>query len=94
MPSLEQQLSVARHALALLVGRSSAEWSPPDFNVEQFTLPQDVPESLPSTLVRQRPDILAAEAQLHVSSAAIGVATAQLYPSLTLSAGVTQNSRR
>ena len=46
----------------------------------------DLPVSLPSELVRQRPDILSAESQLHVASAEIGVATAAMFPSFNLSA--------
>jgi NodT family efflux transporter outer membrane factor (OMF) lipoprotein len=92
LPGLRQQLSVARHALAVLTGRAPGEWSPPDFDVGELTLPEELPVSLPSELVRQRPDILAAEAQLHADSAAIGVATAQLYPSITLSASLVQEA--
>jgi NodT family efflux transporter outer membrane factor (OMF) lipoprotein len=88
LPPLKQQLSAARHALSVLVGRFPVEWSPPDFDLTEFTLPADLPVSLPSRLVRQRPDILAAEAQLHAASAAVGVAAAQLYPSLTLTASI------
>ena len=87
-PPLKQQLSAARHALSILVGKFPVEWSPPDFDLSEFTLPAELPVSLPSELVRQRPDILAAEAQLHASSAAIGVATSELYPSITLSASL------
>ncbi len=85
LPPLQQQLSVARHALSVLIGRFPGNWSAPAFELNEFTLPAQLPLSVPSELVRRRPDILAAEAQLHASSAAIGVATAQLYPSLTLS---------
>jgi len=92
LPSLHQQLSVARHALAVLAGRAPADWSPPEFDIAELTLPGDLPLSLPSELVRRRPDILAAEAQLHADSAAIGVATAQLYPSITLSASLVQEA--
>jgi NodT family efflux transporter outer membrane factor (OMF) lipoprotein len=88
LPPLLQQLSVARHALSVLVGRSPGEWSPPDFELETLTLPGDLPVTVPSELVRRRPDILAAETQLHAASAAIGVATAQLYPSITISPSV------
>jgi NodT family efflux transporter outer membrane factor (OMF) lipoprotein len=84
LPPLRQQLSVARHALAVLVGKAPTDWSPPDFDLADFTLPGDLPVSLPSDLVHQRPDILSSEAQLHAASAAIGVATAQLYPNITL----------
>jgi len=86
LPPLRQQLSTARHALSVLVGRFPGEWSPPDFELTAFKLPADLPLTLPSELARQRPDILAAEAQLHAASAAVGVATAQMYPSITLSA--------
>ncbi|MDA8095648.1 MAG: efflux transporter outer membrane subunit [Betaproteobacteria bacterium] len=92
IPPLRQQLSAARHALSVLAGRAPALWSPPDFELAQFTLPSDLPVTLPSKLVRQRPDILAAEAQLHAASAAIGIATAQLYPNLTLSGSIGQQS--
>jgi len=88
LPPLAQQLSTANDALSILLGRFPAEWSPPDFDLERLTLPGELPVSLPSDLVHQRPDILAAEASLHAASAAIGVATAQMYPSVTLSASV------
>jgi NodT family efflux transporter outer membrane factor (OMF) lipoprotein len=90
LPPLRQQLSVARHALSVLSGRAPGDWMPPDFDLAEFTLPEDLPVSLPSELVRQRPDILAAEAQLHAASAAVGVATAQLYPSIDLTASFEQ----
>ncbi|MBV9523573.1 MAG: efflux transporter outer membrane subunit [Alphaproteobacteria bacterium] len=92
LPPLEQQLSLARHALATLLGKPPADWAPPDFELAALRLPSDVPVSLPSELVRQRPDVLAAEAQLHAASAGIGVATAQLYPNITLSAGLGQQA--
>jgi NodT family efflux transporter outer membrane factor (OMF) lipoprotein len=92
LPALHQQQSVARHALSILVGKAPADWSPPDFGLADFTLPQEIPATLPSELAHNRPDILAAEAQLHAASAAIGVATANLYPQLNLSAGFTVQS--
>ncbi len=92
LPPLRQQLSVARHALSILVGRLPGDWVPPDFDLDEFTLPEELPVSLPSEIVRQRPDILASEAQLHAASAAIGVATAQLYPNINLSASFTQEA--
>jgi NodT family efflux transporter outer membrane factor (OMF) lipoprotein len=92
LPDLRQQEAVARHALAILTGKMPAEWAAPQFTLTDFTLPDELPVSLPSELVHQRPDILAAEAQLHVASAAIGVATANLYPNLNLTATVTQQA--
>ena len=92
LPPLRQQLSVARDALAILVGRSPGDWSAPDFDLTEFVLPQALPLSVPSQLVRQRPDVLAAEARLHQASAGVGVATAQLYPDITLSGALTQEA--
>jgi len=82
---LRQQLSVARHALSVLVGKFPAQWTPPDFDLTRLDLPAQLPVSLPSELAHQRPDILAAEAQLHAASAQIGVAVARMYPSIDLS---------
>jgi len=84
VPQLKQKLSQAEHLLASLAGHTPAEWAPPRFDLTDLALPGDLPITLPSELVRQRPDILAAEAQLHSASAEIGVATAALYPSFTL----------
>lgn len=92
LPDLRQQLGAARDALAVLVGRSPAQWQAPDFDIAQLSLPASVPLSLPSRLVRQRPDILAAEAQLHATSAAIGVAIAQEFPSLTLTGAFSRDA--
>ena len=90
LPPLRQQLSTAQHALAVLAGKPPAAWSPPEIDLDALTLPAELPVSLPSALVHQRPDILVAEAQLHAASAAVGVANAELYPNITLSAGVMQ----
>jgi len=92
LPPLHQRLSQAEHLLATLAGRTPAEWTPPEVDLADLKLPGDLPISLPSDLVRQRPDILAAEAQLHIASANIGVATAALYPTVTLDGTYGQNS--
>jgi NodT family efflux transporter outer membrane factor (OMF) lipoprotein len=92
LPSLRQQLSVAQHALAVLAGHKPAEWSPPEFELSAFTLPTEIPLRLPSSLVRRRPDILAAEEQLHAASASVGIAVAQEYPSITLSGSLTRDA--
>jgi NodT family efflux transporter outer membrane factor (OMF) lipoprotein len=92
LPSLRTQLEQARDALAVLTGHAPAEWPVHDFDVSEFTLPKELPLTLPSQLVRQRPDILASEAQLHATSAAIGVALAQEFPSLTLSGSLTRDA--
>jgi NodT family efflux transporter outer membrane factor (OMF) lipoprotein len=87
---LQRDLAAARHQLALLVGKSPAEWSAPDFDLAAMTSPGEAPLSLPSELVRRRPDILAAEAELHAATAEVGVAVANQYPSLRLTANLTQ----
>jgi NodT family efflux transporter outer membrane factor (OMF) lipoprotein len=92
LPPLNQQLAEARHALALLVGQAPADWTPPDFDLSALTLPARIPVDLPSALVRRRPDILAAEADLHAATAAIGVQQARLYPDVKLNAGLTQTA--
>jgi NodT family efflux transporter outer membrane factor (OMF) lipoprotein len=89
-PPLQQQLSAAEDALAILVGKTPAQWQPPSFDFAMLTLPADVPVTLPSVWLHARPDVGAAEARLHAASAAIGIATAQLYPNVTLSAAWTQ----
>lgn len=88
LPPLKQQEAVAEDALAVLVGKSPGEWTPPGIALDDLTLPATLPLTMPSALVHHRPDILAAEAQLHARSAAIGVAVGQLYPSFTLSASL------
>src|SRR5208282_3367103 len=84
VPQLEQRLVQSNDLLATLVGHVPAEWTPPVVSLSDLHLPEDLPLSLPSDLVRQRPDILAAEATAHAASASVGVATAALLPSITL----------
>ena len=92
LPALKQKLSQSGHLLANLAGHEPSEWEPPGFSIDAFTLPDKLPLSLPSKLVRQRPDILAAEAGMHAASAGIGVASAAQFPSFMLSASLGQNS--
>ena len=86
IPPLEEQLDTVNHQLAVLMGKSPAEARIPDLSLDALRLPQELPLSLPSALVRQRPDIRASEALLHQASANVGVATANLYPQIVLSA--------
>jgi NodT family efflux transporter outer membrane factor (OMF) lipoprotein len=90
LPPLAQQRDAARHALSILAGKGPADWIAPDFTLDDFALPTTVPVSLPSETARTRPDILQAEAELHMASAAVGVATANLYPRIELSASLAQ----
>jgi len=82
---LRQNVSQAEHLLATLEGVLPSQVILPDLELTNLTLPADLPVSLPSALVHQRPDILAAEAQMHSASAKIGVATAAMYPSINIS---------
>ena len=85
LPPLEKELAQTRHLLAVLMGRYPHEAAElPAFDFDGMQLPRELPVSLPSSLVRQRPDIRAAEELLHAASAQVGVATANLYPQLTL----------
>jgi NodT family efflux transporter outer membrane factor (OMF) lipoprotein len=88
VPPLLQQASAARHALAILSGQNpdDAGASALDFDFTTLALPREIPLTLPSELLRRRPDIAQSEAQLHATNAAIGIAAAQLYPAVTLSA--------
>jgi NodT family efflux transporter outer membrane factor (OMF) lipoprotein len=84
LPPLLRDLDAARHQLALLTGKAPSEFTAPDFDLAKLTTPATIPVSLPSQLVRRRPDILASEAELHAATAAVGVETANLYPNIKL----------
>ena len=86
LPPLERNLAQARHLLAVLSGHFPSEATVPEFRLDHLVLPEELPLSLPSRLARQRPDIRAAEALLHQASAQVGVATADLYPKVNLTA--------
>jgi NodT family efflux transporter outer membrane factor (OMF) lipoprotein len=88
LPALRQQLAQTQTQLAVYLGHFPSTTEQAAIELDSLKLPQDVPVSLPSALVRQRPDIRAAEAQLHQATAGVGVATANLYPQITLSASL------
>jgi len=92
VPSLEKALAQAQHRLAVLAGRTPDDASIPDFALDHFTLPTELPVSVPAKLVRQRPDVQAVEAQLHQATAAVGIATANLYPQITLTGTIGSES--
>jgi len=83
---LKQKISQTEDLLASLEGVVPSKVSLPDLELTGLSPPLDLPVSLPSDLARQRPDILSSEAQLHAASANIGVATAAMFPSITLNA--------
>ena len=84
LPALRQQLAETQTQLAVYLGEFPAASELAAVDLDSLTLPKDVPVSVPSELVRQRPDIRAAEAQLHQATAEVGIATANLYPNITL----------
>ncbi|WP_269800693.1 efflux transporter outer membrane subunit [Alloalcanivorax mobilis] len=86
VPALRHDLARTEHALARLVGSDPGRFQAPALSLSDLRLPERLPLSLSSELVRQRPDILAAEQQLHAANAQVGVATANLYPRINLSA--------
>ncbi len=92
LPPLQQNIDSAGHLVATLAGTTPGEWQPPAVALDRLTLPADLPVTLPSELVRQRPDILMAEAVLHAANASIGVATAAMLPNVTLSASYGYNA--
>jgi NodT family efflux transporter outer membrane factor (OMF) lipoprotein len=93
LPQLQRSLAAAQAQLAVYLGKLPAQSASSNFSLDELKLPVDVPLGVPSELVRRRPDVLAAEALLHRASAEVGVATADLFPKLTLgaSAGASSN---
>lgn len=88
LPPLQKQLAQNRDLLASLAGRFPSEELDEKFELAALTLPQELPVSLPAKIVEQRPDVRAAEEQLHAASAQVGVATANILPNITLSANL------
>jgi NodT family efflux transporter outer membrane factor (OMF) lipoprotein len=86
LPPLEKSWAQTRHLLAILVGAFPSQTHViPSLDLNELHLPTKLPLSIPSSLIRQRPDIRAAEALWEAANAKVGVATANLYPQLTLS---------
>lgn len=92
IPPLKQSLAAARDALSVLVGQFPSELATPKITLSSLHLPKNLPLSLPSNLVHQRPDIRQQEALVHAASAQIGVATANMLPQITITAYYGQNS--
>lgn len=84
LPPIDKSLAQTRHSLSILIGCLPSESNIPKFSLDNLHLPSELPVSLPSRLVRQRPDVRASEALLHQASAQIGVATANLLPQFTI----------
>ena len=86
LPPLIKQEAQLRDQLAVLAGRFPSQAPAVNFDLATLQLPQDLPVSLPSSLVAQRPDVLQAEANLHDASAKIGIAIANRLPNIVLTA--------
>lgn len=84
LPPLEKQLAQTRDALAALLGVTPAELTGDTITLDDLALPGDLPLSLPSKLVEQRPDVRQAEEAIHAASAEVGVAVAAMLPDITL----------
>ena len=86
LPELRRQLEHVRHRLAVFTGVAPGAAQLPEFRLAEIRLPEQLPLSVPAELVRQRPDIRAAEALLQQAGSRVGVATANLYPQIMLTA--------
>ena len=87
LPLLEKQLAQVRNQLATLAGNFPSQDGGETFEMDALQLPHQLPVSLPSKLVEQRPDIRASESLLHAASAEVGVATASMFPQITINGG-------
>jgi NodT family efflux transporter outer membrane factor (OMF) lipoprotein len=84
LPPLRSQLAQQRNQLATYVGSLPADYGGAEISLDSLTLPADLPVSVPSKFVEQRPDVRQFSALLHEATAQIGVATANMLPQLTL----------
>jgi len=85
LPQLQKSLDLQHDLLAALTGALPAEAAAGSLALAELQLPAQIPIGVPSRLVERRPDVRAAEAQLHAATAAVGVAIANMLPQLTLS---------
>ncbi|WP_341991447.1 efflux transporter outer membrane subunit [Azorhizobium sp. AG788] len=92
LPPLQKQLAQQRNQLMAYLGRLPSEDRGEHVTLASLTLPKDLPVSVPSALVRQRPDIGASEASLHKATANVGVNVANMLPQVSLSGSYARNS--
>jgi NodT family efflux transporter outer membrane factor (OMF) lipoprotein len=88
LPPLQKQLGQTRDALSALLGRLPSEEPEETFRFDELTLPTDLPVTLPSKLIEQRPDVRQAEENLHAASAAVGVALADMLPQFAITGDI------
>jgi len=85
LPALKAQRQQVDHQLAVYTGKPPAAAAVARLKLAELQLPEELPVTLPSDLVRRRPDVRASEALWHQAAANVGVATANLFPNLTIS---------
>ena len=88
LPPLQKRLALVRDQLTALAGRPPSQEVSERFDLDDLTLPTELPVSLPSRLVEQRPDVRGAEAQFHAASAEVGVAIANQLPQFSITAAL------
>lgn len=94
LPPLQKQLAQQRNALMAYLGRLPNQDLGESVNLSSLRLPKSIPVSLPSSLVRQRPDILASEAALHEATASVGISTADMLPQISLSGSYSSSATK
>jgi NodT family efflux transporter outer membrane factor (OMF) lipoprotein len=94
LPPLQRQLGLTRDALTALLGRLPSDEPEEAFRLEELTLPTDLPVSLPSKLVEQRPDVRQAEENLHAATAQVGVAVSNMLPQFPIDAALGTSALR
>jgi NodT family efflux transporter outer membrane factor (OMF) lipoprotein len=92
LPPLRSQLAQERNLLATYVGSLPADYTGAELNLDSLTLPVDLPVTLPSKFVEQRPDIRAYSALLHQATAQVGIATANMLPQITITGSYGQDA--
>jgi NodT family efflux transporter outer membrane factor (OMF) lipoprotein len=93
LPPLQKQLGQTRDALTTLLGRLPSDEPDETFRLDELALPSELPLSLPSKLIEQRPDVRQAEENMHAASAAVGVSIANLLPQFSINADVGSSAR-
>jgi NodT family efflux transporter outer membrane factor (OMF) lipoprotein len=94
LPLLRGQLAQQRNQLAAYIGALPADYTGAEFTLESLNMPQDLPVSVPSKFVEQRPDVREYSALLHEATAQVGVATANMLPQITLTGSYGQEASK
>jgi NodT family efflux transporter outer membrane factor (OMF) lipoprotein len=84
LPPLQLQFEETRDLIRALVGNLPNDDVPETFELDALQLPPEMPLSLPAKIIEQRPDVRAAEAQLHAANAQVGVAVAAMLPQFSI----------